>query len=105
MEHTYPDVQFIVNAFARSLVVLTEEGELLLEDDNFELLNTGKWVMVSPVHSVMAKIHQVKAHIFLPAQHCVWEGARCGTLQEMLKTANRKRREIKRHQGKISSMN
>ena len=53
--------QLILNAVARSPVVLTAEGDLLLEDDNFEVLMTGKCPMVSPIDSMLAKIHPASA--------------------------------------------
>ena len=36
----------------------------MLEDDHFESFTTGKWAMVSPIDSVMAKIHQAKGYVF-----------------------------------------
>ena len=38
MEHKYPDVHFVLDVLAGSLVVFTAEGDLLLEDDQFESL-------------------------------------------------------------------
>ena len=52
---------------------------LLLESDNFKLLKTGKWAMLSPTDSVLAKLHQAKAHVFTDAVLCLDE-ARCGIL-------------------------
>ena len=59
VENKYPDVQFILNAVAGSLVVVTAK-----EDDNFELLEKGEWTVVSPKDSVLAKIHEAKAYVF-----------------------------------------
>ena len=60
MKHKYPGVQFILDALAGSLVVLTAEGDLLIEDDHIESSKTGKWAMMSPTDSVLAQIHQAK---------------------------------------------
>ena len=66
-------MQFILNALARSLVVLTAEGDLLLADDNFESLNKGNWFLVSPTDSILAKIHQAKAYVFSDTLSCFGE--------------------------------
>ena len=63
MEHKYPNVQFH-QALDGSLVVAIAEGDLLLEDQNFELLKTRKWAMVRPTYSVSAKIQQAKTCVF-----------------------------------------
>ena len=86
MEHKYPDVQFIVDALARGSVVLTAEEDLLPGEDNFKSFKTGTRAMVSPRHSVLANIHEAEAYIF-PTLFRVWEEARCGILQEMLKAS------------------
>ena len=84
MEHKYPDVQFILNALAASLVV----------------------PMVSPLDSVLAKTHQPKAHVFSRSVSRVLEEGRLWILQAILKEGDRQslRRRIKhlkRHQRKI----
>ena len=60
--HSRPQraVHLELNALVRSQVVLTAEGDLSLEDNKFESLKTGKWAMVSPKDSILAKIHQQK---------------------------------------------
>ena len=52
-------------------MVLTAEGDFLLEDDNFESFKTGKWAMVSPTDSVLAKIHQARAYVFSNSVLCL----------------------------------
>ena len=54
------------------LVVLTAEKDLLLEDDNFESLKKkGNWLVVSPIDSNLAKIHQAKAYFFCGSVSCL----------------------------------
>ena len=44
-------------------MVLTVEGYLLLEDQNFESLKKGTWVVVSPIDSIMSQVHQATAYV------------------------------------------
>ena len=68
VEHHYPDVQFILTALAGSLVDLTEEGDLFLEDVNLESLNMS---MVIPTDSILAKMHHAKAYVFSDSVLCL----------------------------------
>ena len=65
MDLKFPDVQFILNVLARSLLVLTSQGDLLLEDDHFESFKTGKWALVGPSDSVLPRTHQAETVRFL----------------------------------------
>ena len=61
MEHQCPNVQFVLLAFVGSLVVFAAEGDILLEDLNFESLKKGKVAYVSPLGSILQKNHQATA--------------------------------------------
>ena len=56
MEHKFPNVQFILDAHAGSLVVLTAEGHSLPEDDHFGSLTTCTWAVVGPIVSICLQI-------------------------------------------------
>ena len=88
-EHKSPNVQFILDTLAGSLMVLTADGNFLFEDGRFEPLKPGKWAMVSPIDSF-----------------CVWEEARCMSFQEHVKAggctvAQKADQTPKRHQRKV----
>ena len=86
MEHRYPNVQFIMDALAGSLVVSTAEGDFLLEGDHFESVTTGKVALVSPIESVLTKIHDAKAYVFSESSSVslgaslIWKAS--GTLED-----------------------
>ena len=70
MEDKYPNVQFILDALAKILAVLSAEGDLLLEDARFELFKTRKWAMVSPINSVVQRSIKQKRTLS-PTLFCV----------------------------------
>ena len=63
-------------------------GNILLENDDFQSFKKkkGKWATVSPVDSVLARIHQAETNVFSDSVFCAREEARCGKLQEHLNT-------------------
>ena len=68
MEHEYPDVHFFL---LEACWLITAEGDFLLEDNHFESSNTSKWAMVSPIESLLARIHQAKNARFLRLLLCL----------------------------------
>ena len=74
MEHKHPDVQFILDALARILVVLDSEGDLLFEDDHFESFKRRKRAEVRPTDAVLAKVHQARAYVFSNCVLCLGGG-------------------------------
>ena len=43
----------------------------MLEDDQFQSLNTGNWAMVSAIYSVLAKLHRAEAYVFSNSLQCL----------------------------------
>ena len=68
MGNKIPYVKFIQEALARSLLALTAEGNLLLEDENFE---NRTWADASPINSFLSQIHQARSFVFSDSMFCV----------------------------------
>ena len=76
MEHKCQDVQFVLNALAEACwSELAAEGDLLLEDDHFALFTADGWATVSPIDSVLAKIHPAKTNVFSDSFLCLGESS------------------------------
>ena len=80
VQHKYPDVQFILDALARSLVVLTAEGDLLLGRWSLRVVQNGQMGNGESDRLSLAKDQ------FSPIFFCVLEEAQQRTLQENLVT-------------------
>ena len=80
MEQKYPDVQFILAALVGSLVVLTAQGYIMLDNDHFESPETRMWEWSDRVIS-LGKDPSTKS-VFSPTLFCAWEEGRCGSFHE-----------------------
>ena len=70
MEFNFPNAQYILDTFVGSLVAVAAESNILL-GQNHEPLHKGRWKVVSPIDSILSKIHQARVHVSSDSVLCV----------------------------------
>ena len=63
MKCNNPDVKFILEALIGILMAWTAEGDLLLEDQQFELFKNTTWAVASPIDLLLCNILSGKNHV------------------------------------------